>query len=141
MAESYLKKSALRAAIRFQEFQDAVLPMIRDMPGRTSLFYGELIGKTAQTVQAQMNRMEKIGILKKTYDRRRGEKNPLARWYLADNVQDNGDYSLTEHGLRKNKDKKSSIDQFITEDDLQWQKFYQLPRLERIRIQMEGNDV
>lgn len=137
MTDSYVRKSALRAAIRFQEFQDAVLPMIINMPGKTSIFYGELIGKTAQTVQAQLNKMGKMGIIKKIYERRRGEKNPLARWYPADNVKD----SLTEHGLRKNKDKKSSIDQFITEDDLQWQKFYQLPRLERIRIRMEENDV
>lgn len=138
MTDSCVRKSALRAAIRFQEIQDAVLPIIIDMPGKTALFYGELIGKTAQTVQAQLNRMGKMGIIKKIYERRRGEKNPLARWYPADYMQENGDYSLTEHGLRKNKDKKSSIDQFITEDDLQWQKFYQLPRLERIRIRMEN---
>lgn len=135
MTDSYVRKSALRAAIRFQEFQDAVLPMIRDMPGRTSLFYGELIGKTAQTVQAQMNRMEKMGIIKKIYERRRGEKNTLARWYLAEHVPDNSDSEIIEI------EHPSSVDQFITEDDLKWQKFYQMPRLERIRMRMEVNDV
>lgn len=77
------RKEKIRFQARFLEFTDAVIPMIRTMPGRTSRYYAELLGQGTQTTVNGLKKLEKMGVLFKDQRRRKCMKNPLMLWWIA----------------------------------------------------------
>lgn len=132
----YLKEK-IRFAARFSAFQDAVVPMIKDMPGRTSFFYAELLGQGTQTTVNGLKKLEKKGIIIQDKRRRKNMKNPLSLWWISGEQPDDFEnYQPTEDIMDRptilEPPIKAMAVEPIDDDDLKWMNEARRTRHQRI---------
>lgn len=139
------RKEKIRFEARFNEFKDAVIPMIKTMPGRPSFFYAELLGQGTQTTVNGLKKLEKMGVLFKDKRRRKNMKNPLTLWWIAGEQPANlARYKATTDIIdrpakeifinKKTQDYpiKTMLVEPIDEDDLKWMNEARKTRHQRL---------
>ena len=139
------RKEKIRFEARFREFTDAVIPMIKTMPGRPSFFYAELLGQGTQTTVNGLKKLEKMGVLFKDKRRRKNMKNPLILWWIAGEQPANlAGYKATTDIIdrpakeifinQKTQDApiKQMLVEPIDEDDLKWMNEARMTRHQRL---------
>lgn len=147
------RKEKIRFEARFSAFTDAVIPMIKTMPGRPSFFYAELLGQGTQTTVNGLKKLEKMGVLFKDKRRRKNMKNPLILWWIAGEQPANlARYQATTDIIDRpakeifinQKTQDAPIKQIpvepIYEDDLKWMNEASMTRHQRIASLARQNE-
>lgn len=74
--------ATIRSLVEFEKFQKDVTPMIEAMPGRSSVFYAEMLGHKVNTVARRLCKMRTMGILFSDSRRRQKMQHKATLWWI-----------------------------------------------------------
>ena len=74
--------ATIRSLVEFEKFQKDVTPMIEAMPGRSSVFYAEMLGHKVATVARRLCKMRTMGILFSDSRRRQKMQHKATLWWI-----------------------------------------------------------
>ena len=74
--------ATIRSLVEFEQFQKDVTPMIASFPGRSSVFYAEMLGHRVNTVARRLCEMRNMGILFSDSRRRRKMQHKATLWWI-----------------------------------------------------------
>lgn len=134
-------KAAIRKSVEYEKFKEAVIPIIKNFPGRSAVFYAETLGHALQPTVRRLQRMKQVGILVSDKRRRRFMKNPAALWWIAGcEPEDMSSVPVPfeqSHEYKKQKEIAVHPDRAMSSEDDQWlneiRKTREQRRLERLR--------
>ncbi len=141
------QRIAIRKALRFEKFRNEITPMIEKMPGRSSLFYAELLGQSFRGTTRRLQDMQKMGLLFADKRFRPAPiKNVVTLWWIKGTEPENlSDSPIQDEDLiRKNRkstrpNPATAIDP-ITEDDNEWLREASKSRQQRLQ-EMENDAI
>jgi len=137
-------KSAIRQSVEYEKFKSAVIPIIKNFPGRSAVFYAEMLGHALQSTVRRLQRMKEVGILVSDKRRRRFMKNPAALWWIAGSEPEDMSsvpvpYEQSYDYKKEQKETEIHPDRAMSSEDDQWlieiRKTREQRRLERLRAQ------
>lgn len=74
--------ATIRSLVEFEKFQKDVKPIIASFPGRSSVFYAEMLGHRITTVTRRLCEMRNMGILFSDTRRRRKMQHKATLWWI-----------------------------------------------------------
>ncbi len=137
-------KAAIRQSVEYEKFKEAVIPIIKNFPGRSAVFYAEMLGHALQPTVRRLQRMKQVGILVSDKRRRRFMKNPAALWWIAGSEPEDMSnvpvpYEQSYDYKKAQKEIAVHPDRAMSSEDDQWlneiRKTREQRRLERLRAQ------
>lgn len=135
-------KSAIRQSVEYEKFKSAVIPIIKNFPGRSAVFYAEMLGHALQPTVRRLQRMKQVGILVSDKRRRRFMKNPAALWWIAGSEPEDMSsvpvpYEQSYDYKKEQKETEVHPDKAMSSEDDKWlneiRKTREQRRLERLR--------
>ncbi len=80
------QKTAIRAAVRLEQFKKDIIPIIDAIPGRSSFFYANYIGHRLQQTIHKLKCLEGLGLI--VYKKHNSTPNgkPLLLWFISGKV-------------------------------------------------------
>lgn len=111
----------------------ALANLVSNHPRQGSAFYADQLKSNILHVARTLSAMRRKGFVDAIILKDRAR---TAIWYIHDGAIPVPEFKRQEQPQEKSHQSGPAI----TEEDLQWQRFYQLPRQERIRIRMGANN-
>ena len=134
-------KAAIRKSVEYEKFKASVIPIIKSFPGRSAVFYAEMLGHALQPTVRRLQRMKQVGILVSDKRRRRFMKNPAALWWIAGCEPEDMSsvpvpYEQSYDYKKEQKETEIHPDRTMSSEDDQWlneiRKTREQRRLERL---------
>lgn len=134
-------KAAIRKSVEYEKFKASVIPIINNFPGRSAVFYAEMLGHALQPTVRRLQRMKQVGILVSDKRRRRFMKNPAALWWIAGSEPEDMSnvpvpYEQSYDYKKEQKETEVHPDKAMSSEDDQWlneiRKTREQRRLERL---------
>lgn len=139
------QKTAIRAAVRLEQFKQDIIPIIDAMPGRSSFFYANYIGHRLQQTIHKLKCLEGLGLI--VYKKHNSTPNgkPILLWFISGKVPEClEDIQAYDERVIEKERKKLAASMIvpvnpINAEDEKWfieiRKSREQRRLERLRAQ------
>lgn len=137
-------KQAIRSAIAFEKFKVDIKQALKDMPGKSTLFYAELLGLRVQLTRKRLKIIEKEGVVISHSFKLGLTGKSMAFWWLKENEPEDFEHYKKQESVVKDKkqeirEKQQDASFRMTDDDNKWaneiRKSREQRRLERLLAQ------